>query len=97
MPDKVELSTDNSAEDPKIPQNEEELERIFEERFDLFMSQLSQRVEEEKVPVAVCVLVDPKYPATPMVFKTGHIYDQAQLLVDLLRPLRQQIDKELSV
>ena len=78
------------------PKTQEELGKIFEERFDLFMSQLSTRVEEEQAPVAIAIVVDPKYPATPMIFKTGHIYDQAQLLTNVLRLLKDQMDKELT-
>lgn len=97
MSDKVELSIEDQGPDtPETPQIKAELEKIFAERFELFMSQLSERVEEEKVPVAIAIVVDPKYPSTPMVFKTGHIFDQARLLANTLRVLRQQIDRELS-
>ena len=105
MPDKLEVSIDNQGPDatrpskdeiPETPQTQEELEKIFEERFDLFMSQLSERIEEEHVPVAIAIIVDPKYPATPMIFKTGHIYDQARLLANVLRVLRIEMNKELS-
>ena len=94
-----ELSDDNQTEDaetPEIPQNQEELKKIFEERFELFMGQLSDRIEKENVPVAIAIVVDPKYPASPMVFKTGHIFDQARLLANTLRVIKQQIDEELS-
>lgn len=110
MPDELELSLDDGQKpdtagetghipdnDDKTPKTKEELEKIFEERFELFMSQLSERVEQENVPVALAMVVDPKYPATPMVYKTGHIYDQARLAAHILRMLRQQMDEELSL
>lgn len=104
MTDGLELSVDENQEpndkekatESETPTTKEELERIFDERFELFMNQLSERVEQEGVPVAVAVLVDPKYPSTPMVFKSGHIYDQARLIANVLRVLRQQMDEELS-
>jgi len=110
MPDELELSL-NDSQEPDIteetgyvpensdetPKTKEELEKIFEERFELFMSQLSERVEQENVPVALAIVVDPKYPATPMVYKAGHIYDQARLAAHILRMLRQQMDEELSL
>jgi len=113
MTDKLELSTDNPPFDPNIsegtgemipptppadePTENQKLERKFDERFDLFMNQLSKRVEEESVPIVVAVLIDPKFPSSPMVFKKGHIYDQARLLADTLRALKLQIEKEISV
>lgn len=106
MPSELEISIDSQGPDaakpnedkiPETPQTQKELEKIFEERFDLFMGQLSERAEEEHVPVAIAMVVDPKYPATPMIFKTGHIYDQARLLANVLRVLRKEMDKELSI
>ena len=107
MTDELELSSEDEKDDHKDddqtegveapgPQTQEELGKIFEERFELFMSQLSERVETENVPVAIAIVVDPKYPASPMVFKSGHIFDQARLLANTLRVIKQQIDKELS-
>jgi len=100
MPEELELSAEETPEDDTIQKQEmteEELARIFDERFELFMGQLSERVEQEGVRVAVAVLVDPKYPASPLVFKTGHVYDQAKLLANVLRILKRQIDEELSI
>ena len=101
MTDELELSADNDQEPEEVdstpvPQTQEELEQIFDKRFELFMSQLSERVEQEHAPVAIAIVVDPKYPTTPMVFKTGHIYDQARLVASVLKALRQEMDKELT-
>ena len=69
----------------------------FEQRFDFFMTQFRTVCEEANAPVAIAIVIDPKHPSTPFVFTHGNTYDQAILLANVLREMKQQINRELTV
>ncbi|MCK9558605.1 MAG: hypothetical protein M0R50_11285 [Candidatus Cloacimonetes bacterium] len=69
----------------------------FEQRFNFFMTGFRTVCEEAKVPVAFAIVVDPENPSTPFIYDHGHIYDQASLLATVLRNMKSEINKEISV
>lgn len=92
----------SKSTDPKQNQNvvenpnNDKAPNKFEERWDLFMNGLSTACEDNKVPTAVAIVVDPK-SELPIVFATGHIYEQAALLAMVLRKLKADMAKDLNV
>lgn len=88
----VKDKADNQSEDTK-PQDSQ---RIFEERFALFMNEFQAACEKEDVLVAVAIVVDPRLPGTPLVCNMGDLYDQCKLLTGTLRILRSKLIKELT-
>lgn len=84
-------STANDAAD------QEDALKKFEQRHDLFMNEFRATCEKAGVPVAIAVVVDPENPKLPLVYARGHLYDQGMLLAQMLKNVRQQIDKDMGV
>lgn len=69
-------------------------QEIFEERWEAYMNQLQEAVENTDVPVALAIVVDPELG--PLVFRHGHIYEQGRLAAMLYGNIKNQIDEDLS-
>jgi hypothetical protein len=83
-------ATNNAAE-------QEDALKKFEQRHDLFMNEFRATCEKAGVPVAIAVVVDPENPKLPLVYARGHLYDQGTLLAQMLKNVRQQIDKDMGI
>jgi hypothetical protein len=68
----------------------------FEQRFNFFMTQFRTVCEEAKTPVAIAIVLDAEHPETPFIYSHGHIYDQALILAEVLRKLKDEIKTNLS-
>lgn len=87
----------SKAQEPCVSDTPQKDTRVeFAERFDLFMTQFRSVCENENVPIAIAIVVDPKSPKTPFIYSHGHVYDQASLLAKVLRDLKHQIVDEIS-
>jgi hypothetical protein len=68
----------------------------FEERCNTFMGELSEVCDKEKVRVAVAIVVDPEIgEENPLVYARGPIYEQARVVAELLRNLKEHMAQEL--
>jgi hypothetical protein len=95
MPDKNELHEDPKPTDNKT---DEQCQKEFEERYDLFLSQFQDQCIKEEVPAAIAIFIDPKTPQVPIVFQTeNNLLLRGKLLAMLLRDIKKQIDKQLSI
>ena len=68
----------------------------FDEIFQPHLNKLRELCAEQEVPVALTIIVDPSKPKTPLVMQYGHILDQATLLADMLRAMRQHIFEQIT-
>jgi len=69
---------------------------IFDERFALFMDPFGTTCDNERVPVAVAIVLDPKIRQGPLVMTRGHKYEVARVLAQLLRRIKAEINHDLD-
>lgn len=97
MPEKSKSPSSEVAENVSDDNSEQDTQDRFEERCDLYMNQFRICCDEQKVKVAIAVVVDPEIGEdTPLVFARGHIYEQARVLSTMLRQIKMQMAKELD-
>lgn len=77
-------------------QQQDEKQRIFDERFEALMNGFGEACEKQGVPIAIAIAIHPQ-EEHPMVFLRGHQYDVATLLASVLRGLRQELMSGLNV
>jgi hypothetical protein len=75
---------------------EKSTQSIFDERFQLFMNQFGEICENEDVPIAVAIVIDPKIENQPLIFTRGGTYETASLTAHVLRNMKQMINSELN-
>ena len=93
MVDEIESQAGDGG--PEVTHNEDDQIK-FEQRYKLFMSQLSDACEKHKIKTAVAVVEDPELPGGALTFLRGTTFDQAELIAGLLRRLKQQIFDRLD-
>lgn len=75
--------------------DQDDRQRIFDERFQLFTESFGKTCETEGVQNAIALVLDPKLES-PIVFVKGDNYTAAKLLAALLRQMKSFIAQELD-
>ena len=103
MAKKSNSTTPTQNQKPQIGAPEKESadasRKSFEEQHTLFMNEFRAICEKENAPVAVAIVIPPKFnPKTdePLIYGRGHLYDQAMLLAQVIRAMKEKIAANLD-
>jgi hypothetical protein len=99
MPDKSESHVEKTTSKKPIRTLEDAAktdDKKFEERFHLFMSELSDACEKHNVKAAVAIVADPEISDGLITFMAGEDIHVAEMLASLLRPLKAKILNRLE-
>jgi len=75
----------------------EDLQSIFDQRFQIFMDQFGEICEKENVPISIAIVIDPKIQDQPLVFTRGGTYEVATVMAHVLRNMKRIINDELDI
>lgn len=96
MMNNIPESSENQQNDADDCEAAEDLQSIFDQRFQIFMDQFGEICEKEDVPISIAIVVDPKIQDQPLVFTRGGTYETATVMAHVLRNMKQMINDELN-
>lgn len=76
-------------------EDENERQRIFEERYSNLTNEFAEACEREGVDIAVAIAAHPE-EEFPIVFIRGHKYDVASIMAYVMRSIKSNINEELN-
>lgn len=86
------MENTDQSEDVQGPENPQD---IFEKQMEFYFNEFQNACVENDAPCWIAIVQDKNLG--PVICGGGHIYDQAVLITKVLRQLKRQMNKDLTI